>query len=50
VVGLLAFNVVAGSLYQLQLMGLFWPIAGVVLATVGGTDTGSQDRVDTWRT
>jgi hypothetical protein len=32
VVGLLAFNLVAGSLYQLQLMGLFWPVAGAVLA------------------
>jgi O-antigen ligase len=32
VIGLLAFNLVAGSLYQLQLMGLFWPVAGAVLA------------------
>lgn len=32
VVGVLAFNVVAGSLYQLQLMGVFWPVAGVILA------------------
>lgn len=32
VIGLLAFNLVAGSLYQLQLMGLFWPLAGAMLA------------------
>jgi hypothetical protein len=32
VAGLLLFNLVAGSLYQLQLMALFWPLAGVILA------------------
>lgn len=31
-VGLLLFNLVAGSLYQLQLMGLFWPLAGLALS------------------
>lgn len=30
--GLLAFNLVAGSLYHLQLMGVFWPMVGVILA------------------
>ncbi len=32
VAGLLVFNLVAGSLYHLQLMGLFWPLAGAALA------------------
>lgn len=32
VVGLLLFNLVAGSLYQLQLMGLFWPLVGLALS------------------
>jgi hypothetical protein len=32
VAGLLLFNLVAGSLYQLQLMAVFWPVAGVLLA------------------
>lgn len=31
VIGLLLFNVVAGSLLHLQLMGIFWPLAGVAL-------------------
>jgi hypothetical protein len=31
-VGLLVFNLVAGSLYQLQLMGLFWPLTGLALS------------------
>lgn len=31
IAGLLLFNLVAGSLYQLQLMGLFWPLAGLAL-------------------
>jgi O-antigen ligase len=35
VTGLLLFNLVAGSLYQLQLMALFWPLAGVILARGG---------------
>lgn len=30
--GLLVFNLVAGSLYQLQLMAFFWPLVGLVLA------------------
>jgi O-antigen ligase len=33
VAGLLLFNIVAGSLYQLQIMALFWPLAGILLAT-----------------
>ena len=32
VLGLLVFNLVAGSLYHLQLMGVFWPLAGLALA------------------
>lgn len=32
VAGFLVFNLVAGSLYHLQLMGLFWPLAGAALA------------------
>jgi O-antigen ligase len=32
VAGLLVFNVVAGSLYHLQLMGVFWPVIGALLA------------------
>ena len=32
VAGLLVFNLVAGSLYHLQLMGVFWPVAGAFLA------------------
>ena len=31
VAGFLVFNLVAGSLYHLQLMGLFWPLAGATL-------------------
>lgn len=32
IAGLLVFNLVAGSLYHLQLMGVFWPLAGVLLS------------------
>jgi hypothetical protein len=35
VAGLLVFNLIAGSLYQLQLMAVFWPLAGLVLARGG---------------
>lgn len=36
VAGFLIFNLVAGSLYHLQLMGVFWPLAGAMLAREGG--------------
>lgn len=32
-VGLLIFDLAAGSLYHLQLMGVFWPVAGALLAS-----------------
>lgn len=31
IAGLLLFSLVAGSFYHLQLMGVFWPVAGVLL-------------------
>lgn len=34
VAGLLVFNLVAGSLYHLQLMGVFWPVAGLAVAPI----------------
>lgn len=34
--GLLVFNLVAGSLYHLQLMGVFWPLTGVLLSVPKG--------------
>ncbi len=35
IAGLLLFSLVAGSLYQMQLMDVFWPLAGVLLAASG---------------
>jgi O-antigen ligase len=45
VAGLLLFNLVAGSLYQLQVMAVFWPLAGVLLAPAATRrDTPSRSR------
>jgi hypothetical protein len=43
--GLLAFSVVAGSLYQMQLMDVFWLAAGLALAA--GVKPGAAPGHDT---